>query len=777
MVDAGLTRRRFMATALGAAAATSLLARVGHASTVTQLENAKPGTSTWQLTNPAVNHEIEGYASLTSVDRSGQIQLFVNTRDATYTMDVFRMGWYGGAGARQVAGPITRSGIRQVIPTPGSAGLIECDWIDPYVLTVPNNVSDPTDWASGIYLVKLTGTPSGKQSYIIFVVRDDARASDLLFQSSVTTFQAYNGWGGKSLYFANSPSGGARVVSFNRPYDASYGGGGAGELFVANFNKSGWEYNMLRWLEREGYDVTYATDVDTHEQADLLLSHKAFLSVGHDEYWTWPMRDHVEAARDQGVHLAFFGSNVSYWQVRLQPSAVTGTPSRTMVGYKAAAGNDPFARDGIASNDRYITTHWRDAPVSRPESSMVGVGWVYNPVNSDIVISNAAHWVFADTGLQNGDRLRGLLGYEVDAVFAGSPAGIVRLARSTFTTPSSGAITADMTIYTAPSGALVFATGSNQWAWGLDDYNVPQRRTSRLNLAAQQITRNLMTRFLASAPPSSPLAVAFANPTDGSSVSGTATVTVAASHGSGDGYSYQVTLDGATIFSGTNGTFSWNTTTATNAPHTLGVTATDSAGGTATASIGVTVANGEALTASFSSPAAGATVSGTTTVTVAASDGSGGGYSYQVTLDGATIFSGTSGTFSWNTTTATNAPHTLGVTATDSAGGTATASIGVTVANAAAATFTASFTYPAAGATVRRVQSVGTSTTAPWGTTKTFVLAIDGALLLSRTITGTTLWIQWDTTVIANGPRTLTLTVTDASGASATATRAVTVAN
>lgn len=682
--ECAFTRRRFMATVLGGAAATAVGVRVAHAATVIQLENAKPGTSTWQLTNPAMNHEIEGYASSTSVDRGGQIRLFVNTSDATYTMDVFRTGWYGGAGGRQVAGPIIRSGVSQVIPAPGAAGLIECDWLDPHVLTVPNDPSDPTHWASGIYLVKLTGNQSGKQGYIIFVVRDDARPSDLLFQSSVTTFQAYNGWGGKSLYFANSPSGAARVVSFNRPYDASYGGGGAGELFVANFNKSAWEYNMLRWLEREGYDVTYATDVDTHEQADLLRSHKAFLSVGHDEYWTWEMRDHVEAARDQGVHLAFFGSNVSYWQVRLEPSAVTGAPNRTMVGYKNAAGNDPFARDAIADNDRYITTLWRNAPVSRPESRMVGVGYVYNTINGDIVVSDAAHWVFAGTGLQNGDRLRGLLGYEVDAVIDGSPGNVVRLAQSTFTVPK-GTFTAHMTIYTAPSGALVFATGSNQWAWGLDDYNVPERRTSRLSPAAQRITRNLLARFIASPAPPSPLAVAFVNPTDGARVSGTATVTVAASSGSGSGYVYRVTLDGATIFSGTNGTFSWNTTTATNASHVLAVTATDSAGGTATASIGVTVANASAFTASFSAPAAGATVSGT--------------------------------------------------------------------------------------------KSVGMSTTAPWGTTKTWALAVDDAPLLSRVTTGTVLWIQWDTTPVGNGPHTLVLTVTGAGGASATATRSVTVAN
>lgn len=196
----------------------------GFAINPVQKENAKAGTRAWQLINPALNHEIEGYASLTSVNRGSAISLFVNTVDPNYLIEVYRMGWYGGLGARLVAGAVTRPGIAQPIPVEdaGNGYLIECNWADPYNLPIPDN-PDPTDWCSGVYLAKLTGTVSGKQSYIMFVVRDGNRASDCLFQSSVTTFQAYNEWGGRSLYGWEGGSGscaisGGKKVSFNRPY-------------------------------------------------------------------------------------------------------------------------------------------------------------------------------------------------------------------------------------------------------------------------------------------------------------------------------------------------------------------------------------------------------------------------------------------------------------------------------------------------------------------------------------------------------------------------------
>jgi hypothetical protein len=235
-------------------------------------ENARLGDSEWQLSNPAEDHEIEGYASATSVNRGDGINLFVSTADASYSIEIYRMGWYGGAGGRRVLGPVLQRGIAQSAPIVNSrTRQVECDWVEPYVLHTSD--SDPKEWVSGVYLAKLTASHSGKQSYIIFVVRDEKRTSDLLFQTSVTTYQAYNSWGGYSLY--SKPR--ATHVSFNRPYRDGHGSG----QFTA------WESRMLRFLEREGYDVTYATDIDSHERGELLTMHKGFLSVGHDEYWSW----------------------------------------------------------------------------------------------------------------------------------------------------------------------------------------------------------------------------------------------------------------------------------------------------------------------------------------------------------------------------------------------------------------------------------------------------------------------------------------------------------
>ena len=131
--------------------------------------------------------------------------------------------------------------------------------------------------------------------------------SDLLFQTSDTTWQAYNHYGGNSLY-AGSPAGRAYKVCYNRPFTTR---GDAGEDWVFNT-----EYPMVRWLERNGYDVSYSTGVDTDRLGAELLEHKAFLSVGHDEYWSGAQRANVEAARDAGVNLAFFSGNEVFWKTR-----------------------------------------------------------------------------------------------------------------------------------------------------------------------------------------------------------------------------------------------------------------------------------------------------------------------------------------------------------------------------------------------------------------------------------------------------------------------------
>lgn len=488
-----------------------LLETTAEAANLIQAENTKVGTTDWQLSHPATNHEIEGYASLTSVQRGSAIKFFVNTQEKSYRIDIFRLGWYGGTGGRLVQGGIQLRGIRQPIPIPDPVtGLIECQWKNPYVLVTSSRLNFE-DWVSGVYLAKLTARTSGAQSYIIFVVRDEARQAEYLFQSSVTTFQAYNNWGGKSLYPSNSKGKPAQKVSFNRPYNANgipaaaYGIG-AGDFFTTNsagpdypISPAGWEYNMVRWLEREGYDVTYSTNLDVHTHKGLLTSHKAFLSVGHDEYWSWQMRANVEQARDQGVSLGFFSANSCYWQIRLEPSLISGESDRTMVAYKETAlREDPYALDHDPSNEHLITTRWRDSPLNRPEDALIGVMFESVPVDADIVITNQ-HRILSGSGLREGDRLVGLLGYEVDRMFGHAPATIEVIAHSPYQHHGQTRY-ADMTIYQTPNGSTVFATGSLQWTWGLDDFNAPVLRPSRLSTAAQQITRNVLA-LLAGKPP------------------------------------------------------------------------------------------------------------------------------------------------------------------------------------------------------------------------------------------------------------------------------------
>jgi hypothetical protein len=452
-----------------------------------QTENALPGTSAWRLTNPALSHEIEGYASLTSVNAGGQVAFFVSTSDPTFQLEIYRMGWYGGAGGRQLMNAVQWPGIQQIIPVNDQFGMLECHWTNPFTFDVPSS------WTSGFYLVKLTGS-SGKQSYIIFVVRNDSYRSNILFVSGVNTWQAYNDWGGISHYQFNSqpPYVGyaANKVSFNRPYAKPFNpnatlGVGAGE-FLNNFQQetapAGFEYNMVRFLEREGYDVTYSTDVDVMENGALLLQHQALVIAGHNEYWSDEMRTNVINARDQGVNLAVFGADTAEKHISYETSPITAAPDRTI---------------------NFIATtypQWRQ--IRLPESAWIGVMYLRDPVNIPLTVMNTSHWVFNGTGLHDGDQLPGLVGYEADTIFGpgtgeysySSPANIITLGDSV---NLSNFDHYNMAIYTAPSGAMVFATGSMQFNWGLDDdYNSPPVRPSVLSPAAQQIARNVLNRFI-----------------------------------------------------------------------------------------------------------------------------------------------------------------------------------------------------------------------------------------------------------------------------------------
>ncbi|MGI8553687.1 MAG: N,N-dimethylformamidase beta subunit family domain-containing protein, partial [Dehalococcoidia bacterium] len=410
---------------------------------------ASPTPSPWTDTT------IRGYADQTSINKGQAITLYVGTSLASYSGQVYRMGWYGGAGARLIASIPQQAGNNQAVLAPDAAtGIVALNWQPSYTLQTG------ADWVTGVYLVKLTAA-DGTVSYIDFVLRDDSLHSDILYQVPVATYEAYNNWGGKSLYdFNSSNSQRAYKVSYDRPYAVW---SGAGPFFDG-------DYTMIRWLESQGYSISYVTSIDlqTRTTQSLFSGHKVFLSPWHDEYWSKQMRDNVTAARDAGVNLAWLDANNIYMQIRFEPSA-SNVANRVEVCYKDQT------LDPIASVTPSLTTvAWRDPIVNQPENALIGIlfesNWQYG-VSFPWVVSNANNWVYSGTGLQNGQTINGLVGYEYDRFYDNgfTPAGLTTLAASPVIDSTNVPGTQNGSIYQASSGAWVFAAGTIYWAWKLDD--------------------------------------------------------------------------------------------------------------------------------------------------------------------------------------------------------------------------------------------------------------------------------------------------------------------
>jgi hypothetical protein len=442
---------------------------------------------------PFVQSAISGYADATSINKGGSIKLFVSTDRPTYRMEVYRMGWYGGAGARLLQTISNMTGQLQPVPPPDTNGMVDARWSPAYTLQ-----TDAT-WTTGVYLVKLI-TDSGSVGYIIFVVRDDSTAADILYEVPTATYQAYNFWGGKSLYDFNSGNQRAYKVSYNRPY--AYGSGSS-----AFFSS---DYSMIRWLESHGYSVTYATSEDVESNPGLLANRKMFLSTYHDEYWSRNMRDHLTAARDQGKHLAWFDSNNMFWQTRYESDAA-GHPDRVLVCYRDAT------LDPIAAADPALTTvEWRDAPVSQPENGLLGVmytSFFTQGTSQPWIVKNAGNWIYQGTGLTDGQAIDGLMGWEYDNVYANgaTPAGLQTLASSPVLDVNGNPGTAEASVYTAASGAIVFSAGTNYWATKLDTND---QQPNPVDPRVQEMTANIINLMIGLLPPPPlPQATQAASPT------------------------------------------------------------------------------------------------------------------------------------------------------------------------------------------------------------------------------------------------------------------------
>jgi hypothetical protein len=478
-------------------------------------ENARPGTPGWELGHASAPR-IEGYVSKTSVAAGETIGFHVSTNPpVNYRINIYRLGWYGGAGARLMqclpncSGSL--AGVARSTPDPNpETGLIEAGWPQSASLTVPS------DWTTGEYIAQfelLEGPQDGLARYYPFVVRS-ATPADILVMVPHLTYLAYNRWGGTSAYenvtsemgdFPPSMHSHAYKVSFDRP----------------DFLRREWrryDLPLLRFLEREGYDVSYLSETDVDANPSSLLQHKAVIVSGHSEYWTTAMRNGFESARDQGVDLVFMGANDAYWHVRFEDSScppddtVCTTPGvgdrRTMVIYKEEEVGD--SEDPI-SDPSQQTILFRD--LDRPECELMG-GVMYgseflNDGYEDYTTTaaGAADPWSAGSGLTEGSMLVGLMGFEFDHFWPDCDVPGTPKILFTYDDPMTPEHDAAAVRYTAPSGARVFSSGSLQFPWGLDDY----RWSTTLfppgaiptNPGVQQFTRNMLAEM---APPDLPAA-------------------------------------------------------------------------------------------------------------------------------------------------------------------------------------------------------------------------------------------------------------------------------
>jgi hypothetical protein len=456
-------------------------------------ENLLPGTLDWLIeveydTCSPPEHafcrrpQIEGYCSQASINQGDTLGLFVSTNPSSqFTLDIYRMGYYQGKGGnlKRSIGPL--QGKTQVEPNPDPlTNFFECNWDETYRLIIPQ------DWLSGVYLCKLTTIPDKYQSYIIFLVKDN-RKVDFIFQCSDLTWQSYNRWPyWHSLYDeAHIPWKGASETtvtrsSFDRPYALYVNllpsgfnplSNGAGEFLL-------WEFPLSYWMEQKGFDVTYISNIDTHADSTELHRAKAFLSVGHDEYWTYDMFNNVSNARDKGVNLLFLSGNSVSGAVYLDPST-DKRPNRIM--------------------GRTTGEDLKDTSLMGATSYGVGYG--------SFICQEPAHWLFEGTGMQKGDSITNLIGWEYHGRPTGGQKDLLVVGETKINPAGFGPINSPhqiTTIYTTDKGNFVFNAGTCWWVQLLAKtpaYQHSKRLDTFIDFSTpdpriQQMTLNLFKKSL-----------------------------------------------------------------------------------------------------------------------------------------------------------------------------------------------------------------------------------------------------------------------------------------
>ena len=502
MADWPIQRRDILkaAVASGLASSASIAAEEptpNAASNAIRNENALPGSTDWQLTRVRVNRGnyrtslIEGYCSHQSIRAGEKLSIYVSTEPAcSYKLEIFRMGYYGGAGARRVAqyGPLP--GKTQPVPEMAERRLRECRWAPSVEFTIPN------EWVSGVYLGRLTTIPEKRdqpywQSFVVFIVRDD-RPADLLFQCSDNTWQAYNRWPeNESLY---THPGGAHhpdvAVSFDRPYGKYVQifdqpqSVGSGEFLL-------WEYPLCYWLEQEGYDVTYCSNADITSANDITRC-KLFLSVGHDEYWDLRQYHAMKNAIDRGVNVAWLSANSVYMVSPFEPSS-RGQSDRII----SRAGCYGELRK--EETDAYAKVFGPLKSAGPDEREIIGARSIV-PFNGggDWICKKPDHWLFADTGMKAGDSIAGLVGWEYHGDANLDRAGLEVLAEGRVWAGGTRPGHWQSTVFPGPRNNFVFNASTIFWSQGLSSPPGHMLPTSHFShphgpdRRVRQMTKNLI---------------------------------------------------------------------------------------------------------------------------------------------------------------------------------------------------------------------------------------------------------------------------------------------
>lgn len=475
---------------------------------VIQEENSYSGATDWQLTRVRLDKGmasfrtslIEGYCSHQSVEAGDTLKIMVSTAPAAkFKIEIYRTGYYAGRGARLMTtlGPL--QGKPQPVPPVGERRLRECQWEPAASLKIP------ADWPSGVYLGRLTTLPDGSperergdapywQSYVVFIVRDH-RPADILFQCSDNTWQAYNRWPDNYSVYTD-PKGNQGPwsdVSFDRPY-AKYAQIYDNPQSIGSGEWLCFEFPLAYFLEKHGYDVTYCSNSDMLTP-DRGLKCKAFLSVGHDEYWDRRAYDSVVKMRDAGVNLLFLSGNSVCWVTPQKPST-DGRPNRVMFRGGPYGGKYKFAEDREKKHGPF--------PERGPdEGYLIGARNV-EPVNGggDWICTKPEHWMFKGTGMKKGDRVPGLIGWEYHG---DPPADIKDLEIVAAGTAWQGGTRPQQwtaTIYPGPKGNYVFNASTIFWSQGLSappGHMLPWSHWSRPHgpdERVQRITHNLLARAI-----------------------------------------------------------------------------------------------------------------------------------------------------------------------------------------------------------------------------------------------------------------------------------------